>query len=81
MVDGLRRMDGFYTSMHSGGCELTKLTYTRLEADLIRHRGDRLNNQHSRAACNSENVPGIYHQLFIILLGSIYVLLCSSTEL
>ena len=29
-----------YTSMHSGG--LTKLTYTRLEDNLIRHRGDRL---------------------------------------
>ena len=29
-----------YTSMHSGGLELTKLTYTRLEDNLIRHRGD-----------------------------------------
>ena len=28
--------------MHSGGLELTKLTYTRLEDNLIRHRGDRL---------------------------------------
>ena len=28
-----------YTSMHSGGIELTKLTYTRLEDNLIRHRG------------------------------------------
>ena len=28
--------------MHSGGFELTKLTYTRLEDNLIRHRGDRL---------------------------------------
>ena len=27
--------------MHSAGLELTKLTYTRLEDDLIRHRGDR----------------------------------------
>ena len=26
--------------MHSGGFELTKLTYTRLEDYLIRHRGD-----------------------------------------
>ena len=32
----------FYTSMHSAGLELTKLTYTRLEDNLIRHRGDRL---------------------------------------
>ena len=28
--------------MHSGGLELTKLTYTRLEDNLIRLRGDRL---------------------------------------
>ena len=27
--------------MHSGGFELTKPTYTRLEDNLIRHRGDR----------------------------------------
>ena len=31
-----------YTSIHSGGFELTKLTYTRLEDNLIRLRGDRL---------------------------------------
>ena len=31
-----------YTRMHSGGFELTKPTYTRLEDKLIRHRGDRL---------------------------------------
>ena len=31
-----------YTNMHSGGFELTKLTYTRLEDNLIRHRGDRV---------------------------------------
>ena len=30
-----------YTSMHSVGLELTKLTYTRLEDNLICHRGDR----------------------------------------
>ena len=30
------------TSMHSAERELTKLTYTRLEDNLIRHRGDRL---------------------------------------
>ena len=28
--------------MHLAGLELTKLTYTRLEDNLIRHRGDRL---------------------------------------
>ena len=31
-----------YKSMHSGGFELAKLTYTRLEDNLIRHRGDRI---------------------------------------
>ena len=31
-----------YTSMHSGGFELMKLTYTGLEDKLIRHRGDRV---------------------------------------
>ena len=31
-----------YTSMRSGGLELAKLTYTRLEDNLIRHRGDRV---------------------------------------
>ena len=30
--------------MHSAGLELTKLTYTRLEDNLIRHRGDRMYN-------------------------------------
>ena len=34
-----------YTSMHSAGLELTKLTFTRLEDNLIRHRGDRPNIQ------------------------------------
>ena len=31
-----------YASMHSGGFEHTKLTYTRPEHNLIRHRGDRI---------------------------------------
>ena len=30
-----------YTSMHSGGLELAKLTYTRLEDNLVLHWGDR----------------------------------------
>ena len=30
-----------YTGMHSGGPELTKLTYSRHEDNLLRHRGDR----------------------------------------
>ena len=36
-----KKSQRFYTSMHSRGLELTKLTYTRLEDNLIRHRGDR----------------------------------------
>ena len=31
-----------YTSMHSAGLELTKLTHARLEDNLIRHRGDQI---------------------------------------
>ena len=37
-----KKSQRIYTSMHSAGLELTKLTYTRLEDDLIRHRGDPL---------------------------------------
>ena len=36
-----KKKSQLYTSMHSAGLELTKLTYTRLEDNLIRHRGDR----------------------------------------
>ena len=35
-----KKSQRIYTSMHSVGLELTKLTYTRLEDNLIRHRGD-----------------------------------------
>ena len=37
-----KKSQRFYTSMQSEGLDLTKLTYTRLEDNLIRHRGDRL---------------------------------------
>ena len=37
----MKNSQRMYTSMHSAGLELTKLTYTRLEVNLIRHRGDR----------------------------------------
>ena len=37
-----KKSQRIYTSMHSAGLELTKLTYTRLEDNLIRHRGDRV---------------------------------------
>ena len=36
-----KKSQRIYTSMHSAGLELTKLTHTRLEDNLIRHRGDR----------------------------------------
>ena len=36
-----KKSQRIYTSKHSAGLELTKLTYTRLEDNLIRHRGDR----------------------------------------
>ena len=36
-----KKFPRFYSSVHSGGLELTKLTYTRLEDNLIRHRGNR----------------------------------------
>ena len=46
-----------FTSMHSGGFELTKLTYTRLEDNLIRHWGDRqlisLQDSRQRCPCSS----------------------------
>ena len=35
-----KKSQQIYTSMHSAGLELTKLTYIRLEDNLIRHRGD-----------------------------------------
>ena len=41
-----KKYQRIYTSMHSAGLELTKLTYTRLEDNLIRHRGDRLTILH-----------------------------------
>ena len=36
-----KKSNRIYTSMHSAGLELTKLAYTRLEFNLIRHWGDR----------------------------------------
>ena len=36
-----KKSQRIYTSMHSAGLELTKLACTRLEDNLIRHRGDR----------------------------------------
>ena len=36
----MKKSQRIYTSTHSAGLELTKLTYTRLEVNLLRHRGD-----------------------------------------
>ena len=36
-----KKSQRIYSSMHSAGLEVSKLTYTRLEDNLIRHRGDR----------------------------------------
>ena len=41
------------TSTHSGEFELTKLTYTRLEDNLIRHRGHRYTALYGGGALNS----------------------------
>ena len=52
-----------YTGVHSGGYELAKMTYARLEDNLIRHQGDRpilVNASASRSAASS---PGISRQL------------------
>ena len=45
-----KKSQRIYTSLHSAGLELTKLTYTRLEDNLIRHRGDRIMLQ-QRCTC------------------------------
>ena len=37
-----KKSQRIFTSMHSARLELTKLAYTRLEDNLIRHRGARL---------------------------------------
>ena len=44
-----------YTSMHSGGSKLTKLTYVRLEDNLIRHRGDRPTSLYRLATGEKQN--------------------------
>ena len=58
-----------YTSMHSAWLELTKLTYTRLEDELIRHRGDRLYTHHQQSMRN------------IVFLGAIVTILWHWSEM
>ena len=64
-----KKSQRIYTSMHSAGLELTELTYTRLEDNLIRHRGDRLHGTGAPDFSNSsETRPHqvqirLYHDL------------------
>ena len=46
-----KKSQRLYTSMHSAGLELTKLTYTRFGDNLIRHRGDRSRSTSMTPAC------------------------------
>ena len=55
-----KKSQRIHTRMHSAGLELTKLTYTRLEDNLIRHRGDRLSYDHiyvNLSRPTKKNVP------------------------
>ena len=45
-----------YTSMHSAGLALTKLTYISLEDNLIRHRGDRIISQPGKISTSGGRV-------------------------
>ena len=55
-----KKSQRIYTGTHSAGLELTKMTYnTRLEDNLIRHRGDRLYNCPSRIrVCSNHTATG-----------------------
>ena len=52
--------------MHSAGLELTKMTYTRLEDNLIRHRGDRLSYADALAKTASESIEAIVRRRRIL---------------
>ena len=54
-----KKSQRIYSSMHSAGLELTKLTYTRLEDNLIRHRGDRLTSNPRWASRRVLNLPNL----------------------
>ena len=55
-----KKSQRIYTSMHSAGLELTKLAYTRLEDNLIRHRGDRLTTSYQVPhVTTAHSVPGM----------------------
>ena len=54
-----------YTSMQSAGLELTKLTYTTLEDNLMRHRGDRFWRYECATECLSYVAPRRTLKLFL----------------
>ena len=57
-----KKSQRIYTSMHSAGLELTKLAYTRLEDNLIRHRGD-LRVQNSASILKSLSYRQFLHRI------------------
>ena len=61
-----KKSQRIYTSMHSAGLELTKMTYTRLEDNLIRHRGDRLSYADALAKTASESIEAIVRRRRIL---------------
>ena len=46
--------------MHTGGFELTKLTYTRLEDNLIRHRGENIEPPGTPVTCAHDEYAGVF---------------------
>ena len=53
--------------MHSAGFELTKLTYTRLKDNLIRHRGDLYAPRYIKYALNVNLLPTAYDTTRVLL--------------
>ena len=68
----------FYTSMHSGEFELTKLTYTRLEDNLARHRGDRMYMLCCCSTTSQECTHISVDALLILRLQQLWTVLCRS---
>ena len=58
-----------YMSMHSGGLELTTLTYTRLEDSLIHHQGDRRRHTYPVYASISLDLPDKMRLFFLLCLS------------
>ena len=71
-----------YTSMHSWGFELTKLTYTRLEDNLLRYWGDRqyLPSTPRKSLSASPISPYLLALAFLFLLSFILFLPCTRRQ-